>query len=290
MMSSNEKSREKEFVFCRLLIPKGHTEAVYDHVWSEGPLGVETEVEDENIEIARVYFESLPEAEELKSSIVKSGLEVVVLEDGQVHYRDWESFLHGGFEPLEVGDIIVVPAENPPAIPEGKKPLYIIPGRGFGTGSHSTTRLCLKAMAEHLEPGLCCFDVGAGSGILSIAAMLMGAEKVDGVEIDPDSVINAHENLELNSFSDNVDIKAGSIDLFSGKRYPLILINIISKVILDLVDQGLLDYLNENGRMIVSGVLSEEAVMFIRKMEEAGLRAVWRGEDKEWSGFVFVRK
>lgn len=279
----------KEYVFVRILIPKGHSEAVNDLIWQSEPLGIETEIEDENVEIIRVYFNKTEETDNLKKKLNKSGLECAILDDGKVKYEDWESFLHGGFEPLACGNIYVVPAENPPPIPEGKKALYIIPGRGFGTGSHSTTKLCLQAMVNHLSPGARCLDVGAGSGILSIAAMHMGAETIDGVEIDPDSVINADENIELNGFTGDINIKIGSIEHFSGNRYPLILINIIAKVILDLFDEGLLNYLEEDGTIIASGILDEESEKFQKRMEHFGLKVIEKSQDKEWVGFVLTR-
>lgn len=125
-------------------------------------------------------------------------------------------------------------------------------------------------MEKHLPAGVECFDVGAGSGILSIAAIMMGASRVDAVEIDADSVENARENLVLNNCERHVKIVAGSIDKFEGHKYPVILINIISKVIVDLFDRGLIEYLEPDGIIIVSGVLVEEKERFLKIIRQMG--------------------
>ena len=114
--------------------------------------------------------------------------------------NDWAYSWQKYYKPLVVGErLYVVPEwEKDKPVPEGRVPLYLNPGLTFGTGSHASTQLCLEGVEEHTRPGDRVLDLGCGSGILSIAALCLGAGYAAAVDIDPKAVDVAYENAALN--------------------------------------------------------------------------------------------
>ncbi|MEK9775593.1 MAG: 50S ribosomal protein L11 methyltransferase, partial [Quisquiliibacterium sp.] len=114
--------------------------------------------------------------------------------------RDWVSVSQAQFEPIPIGErLLVAPSWHPPEPSDTRIHIILDPGMAFGTGSHPTTRLCLQWLAGHLRTGQSLIDYGCGSGILAIAAAKLGAGKVTGVDIDPQAIRSAHENARINS-------------------------------------------------------------------------------------------
>lgn len=283
-------SRSKRFPYFIVLLPKGHTEDAYEAMWQSGAIGMEEVSSDENLEMQKVYFDDIETLTHCKRNIEMLVSRAVIIHSGTVDYTDWESFLHGGFEPLTIGSLHVVPANNPPPIPAGLLPLYIIPGRGFGTGGHATTRLVLRALTRHVRRGMKVFDVGTGSGILSIAACLLGAEKVFGVDMDADAIDNARENVERNNFSDRIQLAVGSIEQAMGGPYPLITANIIAHVLGILLKEGLADLVEPQGILITSGILGGEMDELVEFAESEGLHKISADSEGEWTSIVFQRE
>jgi ribosomal protein L11 methyltransferase len=245
---------------------------------------------DENLEMQKVYFNDLDTLQYCKKNIEMLISRAVILHSGSVDYSDWESFLHGGFEPLAIDSLFVVPSENPPPIPEGLKPLYIIPGRGFGTGGHATTRLVLRALTRHVRPGMRVLDVGTGSGILAIAACLLGAEQAFGVDTDADAVENARENVERNGMSDRIELAVGSIEQATGGTYPLVCANIIAHVLGILFKENLADLIEPGGTIITAGILEGEKGDLVEIAASKGIRMVTEDLEGEWNSIVFRRE
>src|SRR5919199_5006765 len=136
--------------------------------------------------------------------------------------------------------------------------LLLDPGMAFGTGLHPTTRLCLRAVEACVKPGMAVLDVGAGSGILAIAAARLGATVVEGVEIDPVAAGVCQENVERNRVADVVHVTSGTLASAPRQRHDLILANITIATLLQL-HPLLADHLSTDGVAVLSGVLAERA-------------------------------
>jgi ribosomal protein L11 methyltransferase len=175
----------------------------------------------------------------------------------------------------------------------------------FGTGTHPTTQLCLelmeKAFMDHgswiMEKNtsinhlpLTIIDVGCGSGILSIAALKLGAEKVLGVDIDIESVKNSRENADLNGIGAELILGQGSVlEVASGswefKSAPLVVANILAPILIRLFDAGLADLIQPGGEIILSGILDHQAENVIVAGEAKGLK---KGETRQMGDWVAI--
>lgn len=287
VLKESKSIRSRKFPYFILLIPQGKSKQIEDYLWQDGTLGFEEISSDDNLVMLKVYFDTESKLENCKKNINSLITEAIVIHSGEVDYTDWESFLHGGFEPFAVGPLMVVPAENPPPIPDEYKPLYIIPGRGFGTGSHPSTYMCLHLLAESNVSGQRIFDVGTGSGILAIAACLLGADSALAAEIDADSIINARENAEFNKMSDRIDFRKGSLEVAGNEQFPTVCVNIIAKVVSAMFDDGLANLVEPGGMVITSGILNEEADDLSKKVESFGFSPEQRLGKGEWTAFAF---
>ena len=128
--------------------------------------------------------------------------------------EDWAYGWQKYYQPMAVGEKIwIVPEwERGKSVPDGRTAVYLNPGLTFGTGSHASTQLCLEGVEEHTAPGRDVLDLGCGSGILSIAALCLGAKSAIAVDIDPKAVDVAYENAALNGIGrDRYTVRAGNV-------------------------------------------------------------------------------
>ena len=205
--------------------------------------------------------------------------------------NDWAHSWQKYYKPMEVGQrLYVVPEwmrEEP--IPAGRTALYLNPGLTFGTGSHASTQLCLGGVEQYVAPGDKVLDLGCGSGILSIAALRLGASSAVGVDIDPKAVDVAYENAAMNDIGrDRYRVLAGDVlsdeglvDELAAQRYEVVLANIVADVIIPLsakVDR----FLVPGGRFLCSGVIDSRADEVAAALEKNGLTITDRWEKKGW--------
>jgi ribosomal protein L11 methyltransferase len=213
--------------------------------------------------------------------------------------QNWMEAWKSHYKPIPIGRrLMIVPAWLDSPDPS-RIPIKIDPGMAFGTGTHPTTQLCLgllEGMVEERgkmkeEPSsvfpLSCIDVGSGSGILSIAALKLGAQAALGVDIDPESVKSARENAEANGVADRLILGLGSVDevragQFPFARAPLVLANILAPVIVRLFDTGLADLIAPGGRIILSGILDTQAQSVIEAGEKHGLNLLEQVQIADW--------
>ena len=154
----------------------------------------------------------------------------------------------------------------------------------FGTGEHETTRMCIQALEKYVSKDSIVFDVGCGSGILSIAAALLGAKKAVGVDLDPVAVESANENLKFNKL-DNIEILHGNLlDVIDGKA-DIVVANIIAEVICILTGD-VSKALNKGGYFITSGIIHDRVDMVLNKLEECGFEVVKVIKDGEWNCII----
>src|SRR5699024_3059021 len=175
--------------------------------------------------------------------------------------NDWAYSWQKYYKPLTIGErLYVVPEwEKDKPVPEGRVPLYLNPGLTFGTGSHASTQLCLEGVEEHTRPGDRVLDRGCGSGILSIAALCLGAGYAAAVDIDPKAVDVAYENAALNGIGkDRYTVRAGNVITDRGLAnelaqncYPLVLATIVADVIIP-ISQLVPKHLDAGGTLLLS--------------------------------------
>lgn len=196
----------------------------------------------------------------------------------------WREF----FRPTQVSRRILV---HPPwDIPEaaGLVKVEIDPGMAFGTGTHETTRLCLRAIDEALDlPSAIVLDVGTGSGILGIAAALLGAARVVATENDPVAVAIANENFERNGVSDRC---AASLALLEelGETFDLVVANILPHTLSELHD-GLIAAVRPGGTLVLSGILLRERENVLERFSDLGVTPAVT-QDGEWCAITYRKQ
>ena len=212
-----------------------------------------------------------------------------------VEDSDWENNWREYYKPIEVGEHLVVVPEWEPVPDSGRIPLRLDPGLIFGTGSHATTRMCLAELENYVNPKTRVLDLGCGSGILGIGALVLGAQSCLGCDIDPKAPDVVRANAALNGIgSDRLTACAGDILLDAGLRrsfgsgYDLVLANIVSDVIVPL--SGYVnDFMSINGVFITSGIIEGRQDEVRSSIERAGLRIVNHRCEEEWHCFTAVR-
>ena len=173
--------------------------------------------------------------------------------------EDWRNNWKKYFSPLAVGNnIMIVPSWFEDVDTQGRIPLSIDPGLAFGTGGHETTRLCLEMCEKYMKKGDSVLDVGCGSGILGIAALLMGASEATGVDIDETAVRTAAENAELNGVADRFTAICGSFTEKVEGKFDIVLANIVADAI-SFLSKGVSGFMKDDAVYIMSGIIDTRA-------------------------------
>jgi ribosomal protein L11 methyltransferase len=201
--------------------------------------------------------------------------------------EDWMAAWKQHYHPIPIGkNLLILPAwlENPS--PE-RVAVRIDPSMAFGTGTHPTTQLCLELVEEYQRPGYPVIDVGCGSGILSIAALKLGASQALAVDIDPQAVRSTRENAAANGVLDLIETGQGSVseilaEKFSISQAPLVLANILAPVIIRLFEAGLAGLVSPGGILILSGILDQQAGDVVLAAERSGARLVGTRQILDW--------
>ena len=193
---------------------------------------------------------------------------------------------------MEIGERLIVIPDWEEADPHGRVALRMNPGLTFGTGSHATTRLCLQALEKLVHPGMKVLDLGCGSGILSIAALLLGADSAFACDIDEKAVDVAYENAALNGVGrEKYTVRAGDVTSDQrlrkemGGSWDIVVANIVSDVIIALAPT-VGELLAENGVFICSGIIDDRAEEVKGKLEEAGFAILESRSSEGWFSFT----
>lgn len=195
--------------------------------------------------------------------------------------KDWNEVWMSHFAPIEVSERLwVCPSWRLGEAPADAKVLVLDPGMAFGTGTHATTALCMIVLDEILNerPGLDVLDVGTGSGILAIAAKLLGAGRTVGTDNDPVAVAVARENVELNKVE--VELSTRDVGALAG-RFPLVIANIMAGT-LKALSAPLVDKIADGGEILLSGILDFQADDVEAAFVARGLVPVARRAQDEW--------
>ncbi len=280
-------------------------------VWGVGGFVIENEADFQRfLENNHAYWDYVDkELEQQYAGLSRIKCYLTDDEDGQAQLRqiraaydsvavryvedsDWENNWRAYYKPIHVGEKLVVVPEWEPIPEGGRLPLRLDPGLIFGTGSHPTTRMCLAELENYVNRETRVLDLGCGSGILGIGALVLGAKSCFGCDIDPKAPDVVRANAALNGIGpDRLRVCAGDIltDLSLrrefGGGYPLVLANIVSDVIIPLA-AFVRDFLAEDGVFICSGIIEGRQDEVCSALERAGLRILVHRTEEEWHCFV----
>jgi len=209
--------------------------------------------------------------------------------------EDWMAAWKTHYHPIPIGARLLVLPAWIEMDPQGRLPVRIDPSMAFGTGTHPTTQLCLELEETWVRPGQPVIDVGCGSGILSVAALKLGASCALAVDIDAAAVRATRENAQANGVLDQVETGQGSVDevrrgQFGLRQAPLVLANILAPVIVRLFDGGLGELVAPGGTLVLSGILAEQAAGVEEAARRQGFATVDRKQMGDWSALVERRE
>jgi ribosomal protein L11 methyltransferase len=208
--------------------------------------------------------------------------------------EDWMAVWKQHYHPIPVGErLMVLPAwiERGDA---GRIPVHIDPSMAFGTGTHPSTQLCMELLETYVSPEKPIIDVGCGSGILSIAAIKLGASHALAVDIDKEAMRATEENATRNGVVDRIEIGMGSVREIDDSKYsisqaPVVVANILASVILGLFVDGLTRLIEHGGTLIMAGILEEQAEKVEACAWQYGLRFIERRSNGDWVALAYRR-
>lgn len=248
----------------------------------------------------RLYLEQGPAAPEAVGQL-KEQLELLRRQFPQTDFgpldvrldnvkdEDWENNWKQYYQPLPIGEkLLVVPEWLHPENPERRIEVLLDPGMIFGTGAHASTQMCMRELEKAIQGGERVLDLGSGSGILSITAVLLGAAHATGVDIDPKAEDIARENAAINQiFADRFTAVTGDVigdrtmmeSLKGG--YDVVLANIVADVIIPL-SRVVPEFLQEDGIFICSGILNTRLPEVLDALEHNGLQILSTEQQEDW--------
>ena len=244
----------------------------------------------------KLYLEDTDKAglQKLEAFTAEMGLPMNVAE---LPDTNWEESWKDSYPPQEVGERIIVLPYWLADQAGDRLPVILDPGLTFGTGAHPSTQMVMETMENLVKPGFHCLDLGSGSGILSIAALRLGAETATGIDIDPKAEDIARENAAYNGFAapaftaltGNVTEDRALMDSLAAKEYDLVLVNIVADVIIGLAPI-LPHFLTGRSTLICSGILDVRLAEVIAALEKAGLTITTVKEKEDWRCVAAVNK
>jgi ribosomal protein L11 methyltransferase len=270
----------------------------------------------------RAYLEMNDQIEETRQKLEESLYYLGMIQPlpaasyKEIADQNWMEAWKQHYKPILIGQrLVIVPAWMDSPDPD-RIAIRIDPGMAFGTGTHPTTQLCLELMEKYFDHGQqtidhdphlahlqvssmvnrpwSVIDVGCGSGILSIAAVKLGASSALGVDIDAGSIVNARENANTNSIGGELILGVGSVQEILNGDYPfqtapLVVANILAPVINRLLGAGLAELIEDHGAIILSGILQEQAQSVIEAAQAKGLRMNERRQMGDWVALALSR-
>jgi ribosomal protein L11 methyltransferase len=233
-------------------------------------------------ELGAVVTEQLRTAMHLAFPEVELLAKPLYEQDWAVSWREFFGVVDSG------GRIVVVPSWVDHAPAAGQVAIRLDPGQAFGTGHHETTRLCIAALEDHLRPGMTVLDVGTGSGILSIAAVKLGASSVDAMDIDPLAAEVATVNCHENGVEAQVAVTAGTLDPSHAGRYDLVVANISTNANIGLAG-AFGRVVRPGGLLILSGILAADGSRVGATVSPQGFTLAQLSYERDWCLLVFRR-
>lgn len=231
--------------------------------------------------IIKAYFNEMGEDENIKSLIfqLKS---IGKININLVDEKDWENCWKEYYKTTKIGNNIVIKPTWEKYSPIGSEIIVEMdPGMAFGSGTHETTSMCIELLESHMSRGDRVFDIGCGSGILSIVAAKLGASKVTGVDIDENSIKVSKENIINNNVESQITLHKGDLLSLIEDKADLIVSNIIAEIIIVIIPD-LEKYLEKEGTFICSGIISDKKNLVIEKLVEHNFKVTETRIMGEW--------
>lgn len=238
----------------------------------------ETNNVDSIIEFIRTSIEYKP----LETKGISFGKVILNELDDEDWAQSWKQF----YKPRRIGErILIKPTWHDFDVKADDIVIELDPGMAFGTGTHETTIMCIEALEGLVRPGKRVYDIGCGSGILSIVAAKLGASQVVGVDLDPTCVRVSRENIKINNLTNKIQVIQGNLlDLVDGHA-DIIVSNIVAEVIIGMAGD-LEQYLNQNGYFIGSGIIVEKIESVKTSLTNAGFEIVDVRTKNDWACIV----
>lgn len=213
-----------------------------------------------------------------------------VLTTAELQDEDWSDTWKQYFHTEKPGERVVIkPTWEEYEPKDDEVVIELDPGAAFGTGTHATTSMCIRQLEKLVKPGMTVFDVGTGSGILSIISAKLGAKNIQAVDYD-DSVLKiVEENLEQNNVQDIISVAQSDLMQNVHGKAELVIANIIADIIIRLFDQ-LDEHLEQGGTLLTSGIIEDRIEDVLAAADEHGYGVVERLENKGWACITFKRK
>ncbi|MEX1019763.1 MAG: 50S ribosomal protein L11 methyltransferase [Litorilinea sp.] len=253
--------------------------------------------------VVKTYFKPGPRGEEIRQKI-EEGLWrlslIYPMPEPQVRVireEDWAHAWKKFYKPMRIGArILLKPSWEAAETQPDDIVIELDPGMAFGTGMHPSTRLCIAALEDCVEPGQEMLDVGTGSGILAVVAIKLGAARVFATDIDPLAVRVTRENAALNGLAIDADgpihVEQGSVPAGMAHRFPVVVANILPNILIKLMDSAygnppLTEPLAPGGIIIMAGIIEEHAPEVIETAARYGLNLVDTKRESDWVALVF---
>ena len=234
--------------------------------------------------------ESLESILDLKLRLLSQLSRIGTLQRQEIRREDWEQSWKKHYRPVRIGErLIVCPSWHEYQASAGEILLSLDPGMAFGTGIHPTTQMCLSRLETWVRPGLKVLDVGAGSGILTLAALSLGAARVVAIDVDPVAVQTTNANIERAGLDGKVESILTDFKLVVWERIPtdfrapydLVTANLTAGIILENLD-NLLEPLMPCGLLIASGIVVQREPEISTAISKAGITVVQRDVQGDW--------
>ena len=283
---------DKKWYAAEVVVSSDAREAVEYGLMEAGALGTETRDADLGQTAVFAYFTATPEVESLRAALLDA-YRVYGFADAapdfkiqEIRDRDWLAEWKKNWQPVAAGRFIVAPPWiESPTLPSDSDPPIVIriePGMAFGTGTHETTRLCLKAIEKHFRGGSF-LDVGTGTGILAIAAAKMFPDaRIEACDTDAEAIEIARDNAHLNKVARQIEFRVGSVSDQTASA-DLVCANLTAPVIADLLPELLGATC---GRLVLSGILDSQVEVVRSRLFELGATVLEVDQDGEWVALI----
>ena len=245
--------------------------------------------------VIKAYYSEL---EDLKSIVedVKNRLEIKPGLEGEKHLgkviistvdeKDWAESWKKYYKPTRIGkNIVIKPSWEEFEESPGDIIIELDPGMAFGTGTHETTMMCAEALESYVKPSSNVFDIGCGSGVLSIVAAKLGAKKVIGVDLDEVCVKVSNENIMINNVENLIEVRKGNLLDVVNEKADIIVANIIAEIIV-IVTGEIRDFLEDDGIFISSGIIIEKIPMVENALNENGFKILEIRKLNSWACII----